>query len=160
LHECDRCRAVLVDFERNKTLFRSMDQPEQPTQAFWDDTFRNMRTMGQAEPLRPSIGDGFRASRRQWQAGFAAAVCVAAAVVVPLTSTRGIHSARTGISGQPAPSDDSIDTDDISTFVRAHTESAAYQPLGDPDRQQMIAADADGMRPDAAEAATDADVSP
>jgi anti-sigma factor RsiW len=160
LHGCVECRSLLAEFERNKIRFRSMEKPEQPEQAFWDDTFRKMRTMGEVETARTSVWDSFRVSRRQWQAAFAAAACVVVAVVVPLSTHVRVVSPPPGPISAATASDDTIDSDDVSTFVRAHTESAAYQPLGDPDRQQMIAAEADGMHPDVAEAATDADVSP
>lgn len=162
LHDCARCRDLLADFERNKSLFRAMEKPEMPDKAFWNDTFRKMRTTADPAPA-PSIWDGWHANQRQAQAAFAALACIVAAIVVPISARMGSIPSHglSPIRTSTAPvAEDCLDAADVSTFVRAHTESAAYQPLGDPDRQQMIAAEADGMHPDAVEAVTDADVSP
>jgi hypothetical protein len=98
------------------------------------------------------------------QAAFAAAACIAvAAVIVPLSTMHPTTPQNAAyVGGATSVPEDSIDAADVSTFVRAHTESVAYQPLSDPDRQQMIAAEADGMPSgdQSPEAAGNADVSP
>ena len=159
LHDCGECRELLAGFERTKIMLRSMEEPTQPEQKFWDDTFRKMRTMD--APARNV--DAIR-TRRQLQGAFAVAVCLLGAVFIgPLTPPRVVQPTAAGNS-QAASTDDTLDSADVSTFVRAHTESVAYQPLGDPDRQQMIAAEAeaDGPAPvdQATEAVANADVAP
>ena len=160
LNECGSCRAILEDFERNKAMFRALPDPEMPPQQFWDDTFRKMR-VGTAV-VSPSDINRTRLirARRQLQAAFAVAACIAGAMVVaPLamhkTTVIPIQSV------QPAAiAEDTLDIADVNSFVHAHTESAAKQPLGDPDRQQMIASEADMNGPDdfALEASANADV--
>lgn len=155
LHDCAECRAVMADFERTKKLLRTMEQPAQPDQKFWDDTFRKMRTM---EPDAPTI-DVHRV-RRQWQGAIAAVACIFVAILGPVSyHVTHVPTAQTTPS---AANVDSIDDADVTTFVRAHTEAAANQPLSDPDRQQMIAAEAEGMPSDdqVPEAVSNADVSP
>ncbi len=136
LRQCSECRDALAGFEKTKSLFRSLEKPAQPPDQFWDDTFRKMRTEG--SPKRSPVV----ASPRRLRAVLAAVACVTAALVVPVS----LHYA--GITPQPAsigspPSvEDSLDAADVSNFVSVHTQSVANQPLSDPDRQQMIAAEA------------------
>jgi len=160
LHDCEQCRNLLGDFERTKILLRSMEAPVQPEQKFWDDTYRKMRTSESASAgVNTRQADAIR-TRRQLQGAFALAACLLGIVLVgPLAHVTpppgpGVTSTAT--------TDDTIDNADVSTFVRAHTESVAYQPLSDPDRQQMIAAEAEGAPAgdQVTEAVATSDVSP
>jgi len=163
LHDCESCRELLSDVERTKVLLRSMEAPVQPEQKFWDDTFRKMRT-GDSVPARVADreADTLRV-RRQLQGAFAVAACLLGVLLVgPLTGHITPRSTTGTESTAQTATDDAIDNADVSTFVRAHTESVAYQPLSDPDRQQMIAAEAEGAPAGdpATEAVASADVSP
>ncbi len=139
LHECAECRATLADFEKNKALFRQIAAPPPPSDRFWDETFGKMRS----EPI-PDVQPELRfnpANARYRRAGLAAAACAVLAVAIPLNwSGSGTRPVTRPASANVA---DTLDSVDVTSFVRAHTQSAAAQPLGDPDRQQMIAADAD-----------------
>ena len=162
LHDCESCRNLLSDFERTKILLRSMEAPVQPEQKFWDDTFRKMRTAdSQSAALGTQHADTIR-TRRQLQGAFALAACLLGVVFVGPLTNRVQSPSTTGASPTTAASDDTIDNADVSTFVRAHTESVAYQPLSDPDRQQMIAAEAEGSPAgdQVTEAVATSDVSP
>jgi len=161
LHSCEQCRSLLGDFERTKILLRSMEAPVQPEQKFWDDTFRKMRT-ADSTPARSTapLDDAVR-TRRQLQGAFALAACLLGVVLVgPLAHVTA--PSTPGTAATTTTADDTIDNADVSTFVRAHTESVAYQPLSDPDRQQMIAAEAEGAPAgdQVTEAVATSDVSP
>lgn len=153
LRECDRCRSVLTDFEINKSLFRKMAAPPALPEQFWDDAFRKMRT---SEPIA-SARQGWRLpvlQSRNVRAAFAVAACLAVAIVVPLTHGGVTPPLNTNNAASSIP-DDTLDAFDVSSFVRAHTEAVSAQPLSDPDRQQMIAADADASPVDQVIPATD-----
>jgi anti-sigma factor RsiW len=155
LRECASCRAVLTGYEQTKAMFRALAHPEQPAEQFWNDTYRKMRATQIAEPEhRRSL---WGVSPRQARAGFALAACLAVAVVAPLSMHHPGATSPVGTIGEPAVAEDALDPTDVSSFVRAHTQFVASQPLSDPDRQQMIAADAaipgDDQSSDAAEGA-------
>lgn len=140
LHDCERCRATLADFERNKAAFAAMPAPAMPPQQFWDDTFRKMRV---SPPSTPVVRTAPHVSGRAWQAAWASAVCLVALFIIPASlhtsgPTGRVHPNTVGV--MPAPVD-TLDSADVDSFVLAHTDSVANQPLSDPDRQRMIAAD-------------------
>jgi len=159
LRDCESCRALLSDFERTKSMMRSMEAPAMPEEKFWQDTFRMMRT---ADLDRESERQAdMRRARRQLQGAFAVSICLLGAIIIGPMATH-VGPTSTPTTAGASMTDDAIDNADVSTFVRAHTEAAAYQPLGDPDRQQMIAAEAEGSPAgdQATEAVASADVSP
>lgn len=133
LHDCEECRNTLAAFERNKALFRAMDKPASPPQEFWDNTFRKMRTT-EIEKRHPSF-------TRQWRAAIAAAMGLVAITVVPIYNR---YHSNIQISSPPVikiQAQDTIDADEVSSLVKAHTHAVANQPLSDSDRQLMIAND-------------------
>lgn len=136
LNACASCQASLEGLQKTKALLRDLEAPALPGPEFWTNAYRRLRVEGEAvkapspwETLRM----GLRGTQHRWAAGLAVAGLVAAVVVTPLVS-----------SGPPSPPPPAAsDFVDVSSLVRAHTASAAQQPLADPDRQTMIAADTD-----------------
>ena len=92
------------------------------------------------------------AANRRWAAGVAAAGVVGALLVSPLTGSHGVAPPRPMAS---VVSQQDV-TPDVSELVQSHVDSVSQLPLADPDRQKMIAADAQ-QAPDAPEAAAYAD---
>lgn len=158
LGACAQCRALQNSLRQTKMLLREIAPPETPGADFWVNTYRRLRVEGETRPswkasLRETLSAGLPSAQRRWAAGAAAAAVIGAAIAGPLL-THSINSHPTS-PGTIASATDSVD---ISSLVRAHTESAAYQPLGDPDRQAMINADTDdgiGFNDVAAEATGD-----
>ncbi|MDQ2688131.1 MAG: hypothetical protein M3Y28_09725, partial [Armatimonadota bacterium] len=127
---------------------------------FWTNAYRRLRVEGgvaaKARSPWETMREGLHGTQRRWAAGLAVAGLVAAAVITPLVSQ----------GPTPPPPVVASDFVDVSSLVRAHAASAAQQPLADPDRQTMIAADVDDF-PAAADAvgeasanATSADAAP
>ena len=82
----------------------------------------------------------------------AAAAAVGALLVGPMTGQHGVVAPR---PSAPVVSQQDV-TPDVSELVQSHVDSVSQLPLADPDRQKMIAADAQ-QAPDAPEAAAYAD---
>jgi len=137
LNACAACRAEYQSFQATKSLLHEAPAPAAPPQAYWDDTFRRMRTEAAPHPL--SLLDSLRgvldASQRRWAAGVAAFAVVAALIGVPLA---GNHT----VQPKPIVAAQVQDSLDVTGLVRSHAAFVAQQPLGDPDRQAMISADA------------------
>lgn len=122
-------------------LLRGLDAPASPGPEFWTDTYRRLRVEGDSpRPLRVGWAP------RRWAAGLAVAALLGAAVITPLAMPDPVPAPP------PAVENDFVD---VSSLVRAHAASAACQPLADPDRQTMIAADVDDL-PDDGDAALEA----
>ena len=145
LAACASCRASLEGLRQTQALLRGLRAPSLPETAFWTDTYRRMRVEGNSA-RQNGIG-GWAWARwprttRQWAAGVAALVSLSALVTVPLVTTHGPGP------GQPPVTVTEYgggvgDFADITSLVRDHAASAARQPLADPDRQTMLAADVD-----------------
>lgn len=129
LNACPTCRKALGAFQQARLLLRGLDAPASPGPDFWADAYRRLRVEGNAPR---TLRAGW--TPRRWAAGLAAAALIAAAVVTPLATPGPM---------QKPPSAVESDFVDVSSLVRAHAASAARQPLADPDRQTMIAADVD-----------------
>lgn len=144
LNACPSCRVALEGLQKTKTLLRGLDAPAPPGPEFWAAAYRRLRVEG-ASAKAPSLWGTLRGTQRLWAAGLAVAGLVAAAVVTPLVSQ----------GPTPPPPVVAGDFVDVSSLVRAHAASAARQPLADPDRQTMMAADVDDL-PDTGDAAAEA----
>ena len=147
LSVCPSCRVALEGLQKTKTLLRDLDAPAAPGPEFWSAAYRRLRVeIGTAKPRSPweALRTGLGGTQRRWAAGLAVAGLVAAALVTPL------------VTPPPAPPPPvASDFVDVSSLVRAHAASAARQPLADPDRQTMMAADVDDL-PDFGDAAAEA----
>ena len=141
---CPVCCAAYEGLKQTKALLGGIHAPAQPAPEFWTNAYRRMRVEDAAKrPVsRPSweaLREAMQEPQRRWSAGLAAVVLVAAAIAGPLvdrTVTVGTLPANPPVSTTLA-----ADTVDVSSLVQAHTESAAHQPLADPNRQDMIAMD-------------------
>lgn len=138
LSACRACRVGLESLQETKALLRSVAAPAAPGPEFWTDAYRRLRVEGEGAKTRSlwqTWRAGPRVAQRRWAAALAVAGLVAAVVVTPLVSP-----------GPPLPPP-AVTSDfvDVSSLVRAHAASAARQPLADPDRQTMMAADVDDL---------------
>jgi anti-sigma factor RsiW len=140
LRACPACQATLADFERNKALFAHLRKPTPPPEQFWNDAYRTIRTANNTSP-GATVLDRFRFGQRQVRAGLAAAACLIAAILVPIANQSYGPGPRVTAANHTPVAEDTLDADDVSNFVSAHTESVASQPLSDPDRQHMLAAE-------------------
>lgn len=157
LRACPPCTQVTEQLQQTKTLLRTMPTPPRPGPEFWTYAYRRLRVDDRERAIsRRSVWDVLRepghAAQRRWAAGAAAAVAVGAMIAGPLVIS---HPPSTS-STVTAPLVQDV-TPDVSALVESHTDSVSRLPLADPDRQKMIAADAQ-RAPDAPEAATYADV--
>ncbi len=145
LSGCAACRTLVGQSAQTKSRLRDLPAPVQPGPEFWSAAYRRLRledrgkTQAQRMPWDVLRQSGQRTQRR-WAAGLAAAALLAGAAVIgpnlalfhPATGP----SAASQIALQPQD-----DTPDVSALVESHTDSVSRQPLSDPDRQKMIAAD-------------------
>ena len=130
-----------------------------PGPEFWTASYRRLRLddRDRAVPARP-FWNAWRgpeqAAHRRWAGGLAAVAALAALVAGPLQ-----HSVVVPVSTPPvvAPAAQDV-SPDVSSLVESHTESVSRLPLGDPDRQKMLAADARQAPLEASEAAGYADI--
>lgn len=147
LSACASCRAALESMQETRTLLRAMPPLSVPAPEFWTNAYRRLRVAERERALRPSspletLRAGWQSAHRRWAAGVAAAALLGAAIVAPVVN----HALQpTDTSALPAAASLTADAVDLPSLVRAHTQSAARQPLADPDRQDMIAADVDDM---------------
>ena len=166
LGACASCRAAYQGLQQTKSLLNGVHPPAPPAPEFWAGAYRRMRVEDAAKrPALPRLSrqglrDALQEPQRRWSAGLAAAAVIVAALVGPLVS----HGPGPMTAPARPPVAVAPDSVDVSSLVQAHTESAARQPLADPDRQNMIAmddsftADDTGLDPtvNAPEAVTDA----
>lgn len=158
LRACAPCHAVTEGLRETKGLLRAMPPPARPGPEFWTDAYRRLRVDDRERAqARPMPWDALRGpaqgASRRWAAGLAAAAAVGALLVNPLA---GVHPGnRLAVPAIPATLQQDV-TPDVSALVQSHTDSVSQLPLADPDRQKMIAADAQ-QAPDAPEAAAYAD---
>jgi hypothetical protein len=157
LDNCAACRTSLASLSETRTLLHGMGLPPAPGPDFWMNTFRRLRVESQGASITGDIGNRLRLHRagtpRRWAAGVTAAVMLGALAFGPWLA----HPPSEPTSPPPAVLEDFVD---MPSLVRAHTDSAAREPLADADRQTMISADTDdlGMFNDASsEAAGDED---
>ena len=144
LRVCPSCRQVVSQLEQTRSLLRAMPAPPRPGPEFWNDAYRFLRVddREQAAPRRmpwDSWGIAGQTTQRRWAAGLAAAAVIAAAVVAGPSVTTTHEVMPPPIRAVTLPQDE---TPDVSALVESHTDSVSRQPLSDPDRQKMIAADA------------------
>lgn len=149
LSACASCQSALAGLQKTKALLRDLEAPAMPGLEFWTNAYRRLRVEGGAAAKARSpwetLRTGLHGTQRRWAAGLAVAGLVAAAVVTPWVSQ----------GPPPPPPVVASDFVDVSSLVRAHAASAARQPLADPDRQTMIAADVDDF-PEVNDAAREA----
>ncbi len=143
LGQCAACRQQCEALQSTKALLHAVATPEPPSPDYWANTFRRMRTEA---PLRetPSISIldrvcyAFATTQRRWAAGAAMAAVLTVGITSPILYRAVSIPVGTAIP-VPLPTDDALD---VSALVRDHASAAAHQPLSDPDRQDMISADA------------------
>lgn len=152
LRDCAPCRHLVSQLDQTRTLLGGLPAPPRPGPEFWNDTYRRLRVddLEKAAPRRmpwASLRGTGQATHRRWVAGLTAAAVVAAAMVVgptitptPSTVQPSLNSSRS-VSTSPSIAQAQDETPDVSALVESHTDSVARQPLSDPDRQKMIAAD-------------------
>lgn len=146
LSGCAACRTLVGQSAQTKSRLRELSAPVQPGSEFWNAAYRRLRVEDRERAKTRQmpwdvLRQGGHLVQRRWAAGIAAAAVVAAVVVVgpSVTSSRPVtQSLPTSHLVMPLPQDD---TPDVSALVESHTDSVSRQPLSDPDRQKMIAAD-------------------
>lgn len=158
LRACAPCRASADRLEQTKALLRRLPAPPPPGAEFWAASYRRLRVDDheRARTRRPVWASWLRpeqAPQRRWAVGLGAAAALGALLAVPLTHTPGpaplVRPAPPAISAPvrvQAPAQDV--SPDVDSLVESHTDSVSCLPLADPDRQKMIAADAQ-QSPDA-----------
>ncbi len=157
LRGCARCRVTAEQLAQTRTLLRTMPTPARPGPEFWTDAYRRLRVddheraVPRRMPWEALCGSG-RAAQRRWAAGLTAAAALGIVIVGPMTVSH--PPVQPMIPAAPVVVQDI--TPDVSALVESHTDSVSRLPLADPDRQKMIAADAQ-QAPDAPEAAAYAD---
>ena len=138
------CRAAYEGLKQTKALLGGIHAPAQPAPEFWTNAYRRMRVEDTAKrpAFRPSweaVRQAMQEPQRRWSAGLAAVAILAAAIAGPLANrATPVGSIPGGGIGNASIA---VDTVDVSSLVQAHTQSAARQPLADPNRQDMIAMD-------------------
>ena len=155
LRACAPCRVVAEGLRETKSLLRTMPPPARPGPEFWTNSYRRLRVDDRERTqTRPMPWDFLRepgrATSRRWAAGLGVAAALGALLVSPLTGPREVMAPPVPVAVQQDV------TPDVSALVQSHTDSVSQLPLADPDRQKMIAADAQ-QAPDAPEAAAYAD---
>jgi anti-sigma factor RsiW len=141
LAQCAPCRESYDSFASLKSMLKGAPDPASPDELFWAKTFRRMRTEVEPEVREQSMRSPLL--RRQIGSAVALATITLAVVLTPLTM-KPHPSATSG----PVVAQDTLDAEDVSSFVRMHTSSAAAQPLADRDRQQLISADVNTLMAD------------
>lgn len=157
LRACASCRQMADGLRETKSMLLAMPTPTRPGPEFWSGAYRQLRVEDrERRQPRPMPWDLLRgpghAVNRRWAAGVAAAGAVGALIMGPLVAPNAILPSR---PAPPAVSQQDV-TPDVSELVQSHVDSVSQLPLADPDRQKMIAADAQ-QAPDAPEAAAYAD---
>lgn len=140
LSVCPSCRASLDSLRQTKALLRELEAPA-PAPEFWANTYRRLRVegaSGQSGSWQDALRQSLRGTSRRWAVGVAALAALGAIIAAPLLSP----------PSNPQPTQPALiesDFVDVSSLVRDHATSAARQPLADPDRQTMLAADVDDL---------------
>lgn len=139
LAQCAPCRESYDSFTSLKSMLSGTPDPAAPDEMFWANTFRRMRTEAAPEAREPQ-----RRSPLLWrQVGSAVALASVALAIVLTPLTTQPHDSSRHVVAQ-----DTLDAEDVSSFVQMHTSSAAAQPLADRDRQQLISADVNTLLTD------------
>lgn len=158
---CVPCRTLVSQFAQTGLRLREVPAPSVPGPEFWNAAYRRLRVEDRERTaIRQMPWDVLRQSghltHRRWAAGLAAAAVVAAVVVVGPVVTSPRPVAQTLPSSHLVMPQAQDDTPDVSALVESHTDSVSRQPLSDPERQEMIAADA-RLVPDPPQGAANAD---
>jgi anti-sigma factor RsiW len=161
LSVCASCQTLISQFAQTELLLRELPAPSVPGPEFWNAAYRRLRVEDQERATtRQMPWDVLRQSghltHRRWAAGIAAAAVVAAVVVGGPIVTGSRPAAQTFPNSHLVITQAQDDTPDVSALVESHTDSVSRQPLSDPDRQKMIAADV-RLVPDPPQGAANAD---
>jgi len=150
IDRCAECKAEFEALKKTRAMLKRAPKSVAPGPEFWAATTAKLieedrnPTPGYAIPYKAALS--FKANRPSFTTSIAAGFCSAAAVLgvaffmghTPMI-TPGMPTSITSV----AATTDTINDDDVSSFVRAHTEAAAALPLADGSRQIMLAADVD-----------------
>lgn len=150
MDRCAECKAEFEAWKKTRAMLRRAPKSVSPGPDFWSAATARLieedRSPARASlmPLTPALS--FKTSTPSFTTRIATGLGSAAALVgivflighSPVV-TPGLPTAIAPISGPT----DIINDDDVSSFVRAHTEAAAALPLADGSRQIMLAADVD-----------------
>ena len=161
LSVCDSCRTLVSQFAQTELRLRELPAPPAPGPEFWNAAYRRLRVEDRERAtIRRMPWDVLRESghlaHRRWAAGIAAAAIVAAAVVGGPIFTNSRPVVQTLPPSHLVIPQLQDDTPDVSALVESHTDSVSRQPLSDPERQEMIAADV-RLVPDPPQGAANAD---
>ena len=143
LHGCAACRSREEELRRTKHLLRGLPDPVLPEADFWTAAYRTLRVHDRERavtkrPLWQAWHGAEQAANRRWAAGLAAVAALGILVAGPLTPRPHLVPLPTVLALSPAQDV----SPDVSSLVELHTDSVSQLPLADPDRQKMIAADA------------------
>ena len=161
LSACASCQLLVSQFAQSKLRLREVPAPAVPGPEFWSAAYRSLRIEDRERAVaRRMPWDFLRQSghlaQRRWAAGAAAAAVVVAAIVGGPIFTTPRPVVQTFAPSPMAVLLPQDDTPDVSALVESHTDSVSRQPLSDPDRQKMIAADV-RLVPDTPQGAANAD---
>ena len=145
LSGCAVCRTLVGQSAQTKSRLRDLPAPVQPGLEFWSAAYRRLRVEDRERAqTRRMPWDFLRQSgqrtQRRWAAGLAAAALLTGAAVIGPNLTLFHPTAGPSVTTQIGQQLQD-DTPDVSALVESHTDSVSRQPLSDPDRQKMIAAD-------------------
>lgn len=167
LRACAPCRLAADQLGQTKALMRRLPSPPLPGPEFWAASYRRLRVddRERAHTRRPAWATWLRpeqAPQRRWAAGLAAVAAIGALLAGPMTHTPGMAThgpILPRVVGAPRASAPMQDVSpDVTSLVESHTDSVSRLPLADPDRQKMIAADAQQPTDNKPEAAGYADL--
>lgn len=142
--QCEACRREYEAWKSTRALLRRSRRPVAPGSEYWTKVLAHLDT--DAANL-PSPSRKFFTTGRSKVVGWSSALAAAAAVagLIFFSGHLPIDSLSHSI---PLPSlaqnSDSINDADMFSFLQAHTEAAAAQPLSDGSHQVMLAADIEG----------------
>lgn len=162
LSNCVSCRTLVSQFAQTESRLRELPAPPVPGPEFWNAAYRRLRVEDRERATtRQMPWDILRQSghltQRRWAAGIAAAAVVAAAFFGGPIVTNFRPVVQTVPASHLVIPQAQDDTPDVSALVESHTDSVSRQPLSDPERQEMIAADV-RLVPDPPQGAANADV--
>lgn len=180
---CEPCSTELEAWKKTRAMLRRAPKSVAPSPDFWAATtarlieedraipqasrlsFQTVLIPGRRFELKDAVPAGQRLSFKtvgpSISTRMAAFTSMAAAIVgvaFMVGHWPGMFAVVPGIPNTNVSTMDTIDNDDLSSFVRAHTEAAAAQPFADGSRQIMLAADLDDPSDTSAgDTTTDAD---
>lgn len=157
MDQCDPCTKELEAWKKTRAMLRRAPKSVTPGPDFWAATAARLT----AEDQSPSVAApalSFKTMRPSFGSRMTAFVSMAAAIV-GVGFLYGHLPMATVITPPGHTTTTDIDNDDVSSFIRAHTEAAATQPLADGSRQLMLAVDADDQ-PAAGDTTSNGDSNP